>query len=124
MKNQVIDFVITWVDGSDPIWFQEKQKIFKKAVGAVDTDDRSERYRDWGILKYLFRSIEKFAPWVNNVYFVTCGHLPEWLNTECSKLQIVSHKDFIPQKYLPTFNSHPIEWNFHRIKNLSDGSYS
>ena len=27
MKNQVIDFVITWVDGSDPIWFQEKQKI-------------------------------------------------------------------------------------------------
>ena len=35
MKNQVIDFVITWVDGSDPIWFQEKQKIFKKAVGAV-----------------------------------------------------------------------------------------
>ena len=120
MKNQVIDFVITWVDGSDPIWFQEKQKIFKKAVGAVDTDDRSERYRDWGILKYLFRSIEKFAPWVNNVYFVTCGHLPEWLNTECSKLQIVSHKDFIPQKYLPTFNSHPIEWNFHRIKNLSE----
>ena len=27
---------------------------------------------------------------------------------------------FIPQKYLPTFNSHPIEWNFHRIKNLSE----
>lgn len=92
----------------------------KKQGVSVDIDDRIERYRDWEILKYLFRSIENFAPWVNNVYFVTCGHLPAWLNTECPKLQIVSHKDFIPEKYLPTFNSHSIEWNFHRIKNLSE----
>lgn len=35
MKNQVIDFVITWVDGSDPIWFQEKQKIFKKRLARL-----------------------------------------------------------------------------------------
>ena len=120
MKKQIIDFVITWVDGSDPLWFRQKQNAKKKQGVSVDIDDRIERYRDWEILKYLFRSIENFAPWVNNVYFVTCGHLPAWLNTECPKLQIVSHKDFIPEKYLPTFNSHSIEWNFHRIKNLSE----
>lgn len=120
MKKQIIDFVITWVDGSDPLWFRQKQNAKKKQGVSVDIDDRIERYRDWEILKYLFRSIENFAPWVNNVYFVTCGHLPAWLNTECPKLQIVSHKNFIPEKYLPTFNSHSIEWNFHRIKNLSE----
>lgn len=98
MKKQIIDFVITWVDGSDPLWFRQKQNAKKKQGVSVDIDDRIERYRDWEILKYLFRSIENFAPWVNNVYFVTCGHLPAWLNTECPKLQIVSHKDFIPEK--------------------------
>ena len=103
-----------------PLMVSPKTERQKKQGVSVDIDDRIERYRDWEILKYLFRSIENFAPWVNNVYFVTCGHLPAWLNTECPKLQIVSHKDFIPEKYLPTFNSHSIEWNFHRIKNLSE----
>ena len=82
MKKQIIDFVITWVDGSDPLWFRQKQNAKKKQGVSVDIDDRIERYRDWEILKYLFRSIENFAPWVNNVYIVTCGHLPAWLNTE------------------------------------------
>lgn len=120
MENEKIDFVIAWVDGSDPIWFQQKKDTLKREGFPSDIDDGIERYREWGILKYLFRSIEKFTPWVNKIHFVTCGHLPDWLNTECSKLNIVSHKDFIPEKFLPTFNANPIEWNFHRIKNLSE----
>ena len=114
-----------WTDQT-PYGFAKNRTPKKKQGVSVDIDDRIERYRDWEILKYLKkRMIEKgvlqqYAPWVNNVYFVTCGHLPAWLNTECPKLQIVSHKDFIPEKYLPTFNSHSIEWNFHRIKNLSE----
>ena len=70
MKKQIIDFVITWVDGSDPLWFRQKQNAKKKQGVSVDIDDRIERYRDWEILKYLFRSIENFAPWVNNVYSI------------------------------------------------------
>ena len=57
MKKQIIDFVITWVDGSDPLWFRQKQNAKKKQGVSVDIDDRIERYRDWEILKYLFRSI-------------------------------------------------------------------
>ena len=44
----------------------------------------------------------------------------EWLNTKHPKLNIVCHEDFIPQKFLPTFNSHTIEWNFHRIPGLTE----
>jgi hypothetical protein len=111
-----IDIVITWVDGNDAEWLAEK----KKYTAGTNTDDRVSRYRDWDNLHYIFRGIEKFAPWVNKVFFVTWGHLPKWLNKEHPKLRIVNHKDYIPAEYLPTFNTNPIELNFHRIKELSE----
>lgn len=111
-----IDFVITWVDGSDEEWLKEKEKYQSK----VNSDNRSVRYRDWEIVKYLFRSIEKNASFVNKVYFVTWGHVPKWLNVNNEKLVIVKHSDFIPEEYLPTFNSCTIELNMHRIKGLSE----
>lgn len=112
-----IDFVIAWVDGSDEKWLQEKNEVLHLGK---NNDDRKERYRDFEHLQYLFRGIEKFAPWVRKIHFVTWGHLPKWLETSNPKLHIVNHKDFIPEKYLPTYNSHTIELNFHRIKGLSE----
>ena len=120
MMDQKIDFVLTWVDGADPEWQQEKYNCMRKLGIISETDDREERYRDWGILHYWFRGIEKFAPWVRKIHFVTWGHLPEWLNVNHPKLHIVKHTDFIPERYLPTFNSHVIEWNFNKIQGLSE----
>ena len=51
---------------------------------------------------------------------MTWGHLPAWLNTDNEKLVIVNHRDYIPGKYLPTFNANTIEMNFHRIPGLSE----
>lgn len=115
-----IDFVITWVDGADPKWFSEKEKYMKLEKRMFDKDSNVSRYRDWDNLRYWFRGIEKFAPWVNNIYFVTWGHIPSWLNIDNPKLIIVNHKDFIPNEYLPTFSINTIENNFHRIKGLSE----
>ena len=112
-----IDFVILWVDGSDKKWLEEKNKYSKKKI---DTTNSAIRYRDWDNLRYWFRGVEKFAPWVNKVHFVTYGHLPKWLNVNNPKLNIVKHKDYIPEEYLPTFSSHTIELNLHRIKDLSE----
>lgn len=113
-----IDFVIPWVDGGDPEWIAEKNKY----SGLVETsiDASIARYRDWDNLKYWFRGVEKFTPWVHKVYFVTCGQIPEWLNTDYEKLVCVHHKDYIPEKYLPVFSVNPIELNMHRIKGLSE----
>ena len=110
-----IDFVITWVDGNDPEWQSEKRKYSGEGC-----DDRPERYRDWEFLRYWFRGVEKFAPWVRKIYFVTWGHLPEWLDTNHPKIHIVRHEDYIPKEYLPTFNSHVIEFHLHRIQGLSE----
>lgn len=115
-NNEKIDFVIIWVDGNDNEWQKEKAKYSPDK----NVDSRNIRYRDWENLKYWFRGVERFAPWVNKIYFVTCGHYPEWLNKDNPKLVCVKHSDYMPAEYLPTFSSHPIELNLHRIKGLSE----
>lgn len=111
-----MDFVIPWVDGNDIEWQKEKNRYSANAQG----DFCPARFREWGILKYWFRGVEQFTPWVNKVHFITCGHVPQWLNLDHPKLDFVQHKDYIPERFLPTFNSHTIEHNIHRIKGLSE----
>lgn len=111
-----IDFVVTWVDGNDPKWLEEKNK-YSPTDEIMNTDIR---YRDYGTFKYWFRSIEENAPWVNKIYLITEGHLPEWLDKENKKLVVVKHSDYMSSQYLPTFNSNAIELNIHRIKGLSE----
>ena len=88
-----IDFVIMWVDGADEKWLEEK-KMYDTNVDIEAGGDH--RFRDWDNLQYWFRGVEKFAPWVNSVYFITCGHYPEWLNLDHPKLKFVKHSDYIP----------------------------
>lgn len=111
-----IDFIIIWVDGKDENWRKKKNAYKASEKG----DDSDIRYRDWGLLKYWFRGVETFAPWVRKIYFVSDNQCPDWLNKNNGKLHIISHEEFIPKKYLPTFNSHTIELNLHRIKGLSE----
>ena len=101
-----IDFVITWVDNNDPMWISEKAK-WSETTSSVDRGHGYNldcRYRsDDELLRYWFRSVEPF-----------------WLNESNAKLHIVSHVDYIPSQYLPTFSSITIELNLHRIKDLSE----
>lgn len=110
-----IDFVVPWVDGSDPEW--QRQKSFYTNTPIIEGD---VRYRDWGSFKYWFRAVEKYAPWVNRIFLITCGQVPEWLNVDHPKLRLIEHKDYMPQEYLPTFSANPIELNIHRIPELSE----
>lgn len=116
MYKDEIDAVILWVDGSDPEWIKERNKYQPDNA----QDGGKSRYRDWGILKYLLRSICKYASWIRTVHLVTCGQKPEWLNENCTKLHFVKHSDFIPQQYLPTFSSRAIDLNLHRIEGLAE----
>lgn len=110
-----IDFVVLWVDGNDLSW-QDKMLSYK----GTSEQSNPTRFRDWNIFKYWFRSVEVFAPWVHRVFLITDNQIPSWINTNHSKLKIIDHKDFIPAEYLPTFNSHTIELNIHRIEGLSE----
>lgn len=104
---------------NDPEW----QASFAKYSGRIDNtvNELSEaRFRDYGLLKYWFRGVERFAPWVRKIHFVTCGQKPDWLNENHPKLNLVHHKDFIPEQYLPVFNSNLIEIYMHKIPDLSE----
>lgn len=120
MSKNEVDFVITWVDGSDPTWREERDKYVPPEMKLKQDVGGDKRYQDNGLLIYLFRGIEQFAPWVRKIHFVTYGHLPRWLNIDHPKLNIVQHKDFLPEKYRPTFSSVPLNLNFHRISDLSE----
>ncbi|MDE5852120.1 MAG: Stealth CR1 domain-containing protein, partial [Alistipes sp.] len=88
-----IDFVITWVDMNDPEW----QAEFSRYSGDKDNTKNGvseARFRDYGFLKYWFRGVEKFAPWVRKIHFVTSGQKPEWLDAENPKIHLVRHEDY------------------------------
>lgn len=121
-REKKIDFIVAWVDGTDPNWLKEKQVYDSNSISKYDKNwiNGDSRYRDWDLMRYWFRGVETFAPWVNRIWFVTWGHYPEWLNINHPKLRIVNHKDYIPAKYLPTFSSHTIELNLHRISGLEE----
>ncbi|MDO7806022.1 Stealth CR1 domain-containing protein [Lactiplantibacillus pentosus] len=111
-----IDFVVTWVDGSDPVWVAKKNEYLTDSQ-KVDAND--ERYRDYGLLKNWFDRVWKYAPWVNNVYLITDNQAPDWARAD-SRIITVNHEDFIPKQYLPTFNSSAIEMNLWRISALNE----
>ncbi|GAB6012785.1 Stealth CR1 domain-containing protein [Viscerimonas tarda] len=110
-----IDFVLPWVDGSDSQW----QARFAQYAG-LDGDSQNIRFRNWDLLRYWFRSIEKYAPWFRHIYFITSGELPEWLNLNHPRLRWIKHEDYVPAEYLPTFSANTIEMNLHRIEGLSE----
>ncbi|MBP3372736.1 MAG: Stealth CR1 domain-containing protein [Clostridia bacterium] len=116
MSDYPIDIVVPWVDGDDPAW-RAQRAMYRPEHGS---DNNEARFREWDLFRYWFRGVEQYAPWVRTVHLITWGHLPPWLDTNHPKLHIVNHKDYIPEQYLPTFSSHPIENNVHRIPGLAE----
>lgn len=115
-----IDVVFTWVNDKDPKW-QEKYKRFKMvnidSHGQYATD--TARFSNHNELYFSVKSVLTYLPWINNIYIVTDEQYPEWVD-KYENVIVVDHKDIIPEKYLPTFNSHVIEAHLHKIKELSE----
>lgn len=118
--NEEIDFVVTWVDPMDPKW-QKEFKTYNSEVQNIEEVAGDGRFRDLEVLNYMFRSFEKLTPWVRKIHFVTYGHVPEWLDVNHPKINIVKHEQIFPiVSDLPTFNSSSIEMCFQNIKGLSE----
>lgn len=117
-----IDVVYTWVDGSDPEWLRQRRSAASIWGGShLPTANDEGRFASNDELKFSLRSVEAFAPWVNHVYLVTAGQVPAWLNEEAPGLTVIDHREiFAEQASLPTFNSHAIEANLHRIPGLEE----
>ncbi|KAK5577060.1 hypothetical protein RB653_001997 [Dictyostelium firmibasis] len=77
-------------------------------------EEESQRFRDYGSLKYSLRSVRKNVPWIRNIYIVTANQIPSWFNTSNSdNIKFIFHEQLYKNKEdLPTFNSNSIESNF------------
>lgn len=139
-----IDVVYTWVDGNDPEWRALKElyliatlrkaiadssgdyedseirRTFLATMAAMFDAATQNRFVDNQELRYSLRALYEYAPFVNHIYIVTMGQRPHWL-ADHPKITIIDHKQiFKNQSDLPTFNSHAIECNLHRIPGLGE----
>eukprot|EP01029_Cantina_marsupialis_P013313 TRINITY_DN294_c0_g2_i1.p1 TRINITY_DN294_c0_g2~~TRINITY_DN294_c0_g2_i1.p1 ORF type:complete len:387 (+),score=55.23 TRINITY_DN294_c0_g2_i1:180-1340(+) len=105
-----VDVVFTYVNGS--------HSIMDDLVGKRDVS----RFRDNDELKFSLRSIDKYLPWIRDVYLVVMDKriAPSWLNQ--TRVKIITHDEIFTDKTaLPTFNSNGIESNLGNLKhNVSD----
>lgn len=111
------DFVVAYVDGEDPEWQDGYNEASFKHNRVPDCN--SARFRSWGTLKYLMRGVAKCMPWIRTVHLVVerPSQVPEWISDE---VHVVYHKDIIPARYLPTYNSTCIEMFLYRIPGLAE----
>ena len=109
-----MDIVITYVNCEDTEWLKSYHSVLPHSEIIL------RRFRDWGTLRYVLRGIDKCMPFIDNVFLVVSeeSQLPEYINRET--LKVVYHKDFIPEKFLPTFNSNTIETFLWKIPGLSE----
>lgn len=110
----MMDYVLPYVDGSDPVWRDQYWSRF----GRVAFDE--SRYRSFDTLKYAFRGISENMPFIDRIVLIvsTESQVPEWVNRE--NVRIVTHDEFIPREFLPTFSSSAIESFLWRLDGLSE----
>lgn len=117
-----IDVVYTWVDGDDPAWNAAREERLARLTGTALTRESSGRARflSRDELRYSMRSLHLFAPWVRNIFLVTAGQVPAWLDTDHPRVRVVDHREILPADALPTFSSHAIETALHHVPDLSE----
>jgi len=123
----VVDAVITYVDGSDPVWAAEKQK-FPKNPDETANSRNIWRWETNGEAKQCIKLIKRNAPFFRKIFLVMSGptQIPKWLEEVRAiepkiPIEIMYHHQFYENKgNLPTYNSLSIEANMYRIPGLSE----
>ncbi|MEU9289204.1 stealth conserved region 3 domain-containing protein [Streptomyces sp. NPDC048275] len=117
-----VDAVYTWVNGADVAWLERKNAVL--AAMGMETEDAATsaaRFRDRDELRYSLRSIDMYAPWIRNIYLVTDQQVPDWLDLSHPRVRVVDHTEIFGDRgALPTYNSHAIESQLHRIDGLAE----
>lgn len=118
MEVKTIDYVVPMVFHNDKLWQQD----FVRVNSQYDESNPYSfvRFRSWNTEHLLIRCVKKFMPFVRNIYIILARESQKqtWMDEE--GVNVVYHRDIIPEKFLPTFNSCAIEMFLHRIDGLSE----
>ena len=113
-----IDLVYLWVDGNNPEWLAKRAAFLDGKTDNSLTTSRS--YLNNDELKYSLRSVERYAPWIRNIFILSDNQKPKWLDISNPKIKIIDQNDILPNKSLPCFNSNVLEHFLYKIPNLSE----
>lgn len=130
MILDMIDAVLTWVDGQDPALVAKRSR-YLTSLGEDNRRDigGSARFDQSNEIFFAVASILRFAPYVGRIFIVTDGqdpHLEEFVTKNFPDnevpLIIVDHSVIFKgyEEYLPTFNSRAIEAMLWRIPGLGE----
>lgn len=114
-----IDYVVPMVFPDDAEW----QEQWVQATGdVISSISLSPRWRSWETEELLIRCVLRFMPWVRYIHIILSGEsqVQPWMKELDQRIQIVYHKDFIPEEYLPCFSSNTIEMFLKDIPKLSE----
>ena len=116
-----IDVVYTWVDDVDPAWREKFERYSGRSLtGHHQQAGAKERFRSRDELRYSLRSLDMYAPWVRNIYIVTDGQDPGFIDFD-ERIHLVDHREIAHDTAtLPVFNSNAIISWLHRIPGLSE----
>ena len=114
---EAIDFVVPMVFHDDPLWQQDFGKVNRRYDESNPYD--FVRYRSWEIEDLLIRCVRKYMPFVRTIYIILAleSQKKGWMDAD--GVTVVYHRDFIPERFLPTFGL-TFEMFLHRIDGLSE----
>ena len=128
-KNNPIDVVIAWVDGSDNFLIKKRKNYLKSNLSEISPGAQSTRFSSLNEINYCLISILKFASFVRKIFIVTDEQTPsineivkKYFPKRISDIEIIDHKHIFRdyEDFLPTFNSICISNMLWRIEGLSD----
>lgn len=140
-----IDFVYNWVNGSEEAFKESRHQYELKSPlndkeGKWISQHSTNRYRDWGELRYSLRSLDQYAAgFINKIQILVNSvkanrdgavelrpQRPAWLrdDEETDKhVQVLGQESFFreeEQQCLPTFNSLAIESELYMTPSTTD----
>ncbi|RYP89239.1 hypothetical protein DL769_000144 [Monosporascus sp. CRB-8-3] len=145
LEEPKIDFVYNWVNGSDEAFRKIRRQYELKSplnddAGKWISRHGTNRYRDWGELRYSLRSLDRYAArFINKIQILVnsvaakpdgTGELqpqrPSWLRNDPETdehVQVLSQEAFFHEeerRCLPTFNSLAIESEIYMTPSTTD----
>ncbi len=108
-----MDAIIAYVDGMEPNW----RFLYNLHVGGMYFNEH--RFTDYGTLRFVLRGISEHMKFIQRVFLIVSSieQVPEYVN---DNVIIVTHDQFIPTDFLPTFNANTIEAFLWNIPELSE----
>lgn len=112
-----VDAVFTHVGGNDPAWQATYWKARRKWPEGMPNGMDGARFRDFGEIRRSVRAARECLPWLRRIIVASGEAQAEDFP---AGVEIVRPMDFIPEEFLPTFNSHVIEAHLDGIPGLAE----